>query len=283
MEKIEKDEFSEKDENEKEKKNKKSLSVYNSKNKLLKKDIIQNFLEMYNVVYDKNIIIDLKLFREAMTHRSYLVKTKLTDEDKKSAKGCVKLQKKSNERLQFLGDAVIHFLIAEYLYHKYPDADEGFLTRLRCKLENRDSLFYLAKQTDIASYILVNQTIEVSHGRNNVNIIGSGLESFVGAIYLQFGLNVARQFVLEVIRIELDIKEIAENETNYKALILQLYNQKGWGHPVYKIIKEDGPDHCKEFTMGIYLHGKLMGNGRASSKKKAEQIASKEMYEKYVS
>ena len=84
-----------------------------------------------------------------MTHRSYLVRKKLTSEDKLTAKNAVKLQKKSNERLQFLGDAVIHFVIGEYLYHKYPKADEGFLTRLRCKLENRESLFYLAKQTGI--------------------------------------------------------------------------------------------------------------------------------------
>jgi ribonuclease-3 len=149
---------------------------------------------------------------------------------------------------------------------------------MRCKLENRDTLFTLAKETDISSYLLVSQNIEILHGRNNVNIIGGGFEAFVGALFIVFGLSKSKDFVLEVIKNELDIQDIAENESNYKDLILQLYNYNHWGNPVYKVIKEEGPDHKKIFIMGIYLHGKLMGKGKASSKKKAEQIASKNMY-----
>lgn len=275
LEKIEKVEKEEKD---KEKSDKKPMSVFNPNNKLMKRADIKQLLTNYNILMPKDVNVSIKLFYEAMTHRSYLDRKKLTAEDKEASKNAVKLQKKSNERLQFLGDAVIHFVIGEFLYNKYTQADEGFLTRLRCKLENRESLFYLAKQTDVSSYLLVSQNIEVLHGRNNVNIIGGGFEAFVGALYLEFGLATVRQFILEVIRIELDITKIAENETNYKDLILQYYNKKHWGHPEYKIIKEEGPDHCKIFTMGIYLDGKLMGQGRAASKKKAEQIASKNMY-----
>ena len=275
---INKIEKEEKDEKEKEKNDKKPMSVYNPNNKLMKRIDIKNILATYNVSISKDIDVNIRLFYEAMTHRSYLIRKKITPEDKLASKSAVKLQKKSNERLQFLGDSVIHFVIGEFLYNKYNKADEGFLTRLRCKLENRESLFYLAKQTDISSYLLVSQNIEVLHGRNNINIIGGGFESFIGAIYLEAGLAVVRQFILEVIRIELDITQIAESETNYKDLILQLYNKNHWGHPQYKIIKEDGPDHCKIFTMGIYLKDELMGQGKASSKKKAEQIASKKMY-----
>lgn len=278
MNKIEKEE---KEEKEKEKGDKKPMSVYNPNNKLMKRSDVKNLLQLYNVILSKDAEINIRLFYEAMTHRSYLVRKKLTPEDKIASKSAVKLQKKSNERLQFLGDSVIHFVIGEYLYHKYPKADEGFLTRLRCKLENRDSLFYLAIQTDISSYLLVSQNIEVLHGRNNVNIIGGGFEAFIGALYLEIGLSIVRQFIMEVIRVELDITKIAENETNYKDLILQLYNKNHWGHPKYKIMKEEGPDHCKIFTMGIYLGNKLMGQGTAPSKKKAEQIASKEMYMKF--
>ena len=275
LEKIEK---VEKDEKEKDKNDKKTMPIHNPNNKLIKRANIKNLLSSYNINVSKDIEINIRLFYEAMTHRSYLMRKKLTSEDKLASKNTVKLQKKSNERLQFLGDSVIHFIIGEYLYNKYPKADEGFLTRLRCKLENRDSLFYLAKQTNISDFILVSQNIEVLHGRNNVNIIGRGFEAFIGALYLEVELSIVRQFILEVIRIELDIDKIAENETNYKDLILQLYNKKHWGHPEYHIIKEEGPDHCKIFTMGIYLNGKLMGQGKASSKKKAEQIASKKMY-----
>ena len=279
LDKIDKVEKEEKEkEKEKEKPDKKTISVFNPNNKLLKKNDIRDLLAVYNIMLEKDINININLFYEAMTHRSYLKRKKLTPEDKIASKNAVKLQKKSNERLQFLGDAVIHFIIGEYLFQKYPKADEGFLTRLRCKLENRDSLFYLAKQTDVSSYLLVSQNIEILHGRNNVNIIGGGFEAFVGALYLEVGLGLVRQFILEIIRIELDISKIAENETNYKDLILQVYNKNHWRNPKYKIIKEEGPDHRKIFTMGIYLNDKLMGMGKASSKKKAEQIASKNMY-----
>lgn len=257
---------------------KKTMSVFNPNNKLMKLQDIKEILSLYNVALSKSTKIDIHPFYEAMTHRSYLVRKKLTPEDKIASKNAVKLQKKSNERLKFMGDSVIHFIIGEFLYHKYPYSDEGFLTRLRCKLENRESLYYLAKQTRISDYLLVSQNIEVLHGRNNVNIIGGGFEAFVGALYLQLGLSVCRQLVTEIIRIELDITQIAENETNYKDLILQLYNKNHWGRPQYKVIREDGPDHQKQFTMGIYLNEKLMGQGKSSSKKKAEQIASKKMY-----
>lgn len=259
---------------------KKHTSIYNATNKLITKQNITKILLNYNIKIPKQQVVNIKMYREAMTHRSYLKRKNMTD--KVADKNVVKLQKKSNERLRFLGDAVIHFIIGEFLYHKYQHQNEGFLTRLRCKLENSDALFYLAKQTDVSSYVLVSQNIENLHGRNNVNIVSGGLEAFVGATYLDLGLTITREFILSVIREELDMDDIAESETNYKDLILKLYNNNSWGYPEYRVIKEEGPDHSKMFTMGIYHEGKLMGRGKASSKKKAEQIASKKMYNKIV-
>lgn len=279
---INKIEKEEKEEKNKDKTDKKITSVFNPNNKLIRNQDVTNILSSYNVRLEKGVKINLKMFQESMTHRSYLTRKNLSPDDKLAAKTAVKLQKKSNERLRFIGDAIIHFIIAEHLFYTYPVAGEGFLTRLRCKLENKDSLYYLAKQTDISSYLLISQNIEILHGRNNVNIISGGLEAFVGAVYLDFGLNITKQFVLAIIRTELNITEIAESETNYKDLILHLYNKNHWGRPDYKVIKEEGPDHCKIFIMGIYFRGKLMGEGKASSKKKAEQIASKQMYHKIV-
>ena len=198
------------------------------------------------------------------------------------AKKSVPLQKKSNGRLLFLGDSVIHFVIAEFLFMKYKTRDEGFLTRLRCRLENGDSLFLLAKSTDIASYVLVSQNIEILHGRTNVNIIGGGFEAFIGALYMEYGLKVTKEFILGVIKTDLDIDNIAVRETNYKDLILQVYNKKRWGHPEYKIIEESGPDHSKVFTSGLYCKQILLGTGTANSIKKAEQIASRNAYNKII-
>lgn len=273
IEKVEKEE--------KKKTSKKPMSVYNPNNKLITRTNIKEILEPYNIHLPSSFKLNMAMFHEAMTHRSYIVRKVRDSDDVPKSKSIVKLQKKSNERLQFLGDAIIHFVISEFIYHKYKNADEGFLTRLRCKLENRENLFYLGKQTDIGSYVLVSQNIEILHGRNNVNIISGGLESFICAIYLQMGLKYAKEFILEVIRIELDIGKIAEKETNYKDLVLHLYNKNHWGFPIYRTVKEEGPDHSKMFTMGIYLGNKLVASGKASSKKKAEQIASKKMYNKY--
>ena len=279
---LSKIEVDEKQEQERKKSGKKPMSVYNVKNKLLKKANIVEIFRLYGMEHTGKKTFNLKLFHEAMTHRSYLSRKSLTSEDKELAKQAVKLQPKSNERLRLLGDTIIHFVIGEHLFQKYRAEGEGFLTRLRCKLENRNSLFYLAQQCGIGAYALVSQNIEVLHGRNNVNIISRTFEAFIGAAYIELGLVLTREFIIQVIRIELDIEAVAEQDTNYKDLILQLYNRHHWGYPEYRIIKEYGPDHAKTFVIGIYLNGKLMGQGTGSSKRSAQQLASKEMYERLV-
>lgn len=258
---------------EKSKTEKKALNVYNENNILISKEDIIMLLGNYNIQIKKFKLIN---FKRAMTHKSYL----LRKEKIIKVKNTIPLQKKSNERLQFLGVSIIHFVIGEYLYHRYSNQDEGFLTRLRCKLENRENLFLLAKKTGIDKYILISQSIELLHGRDNVNIIGGGFEAFIGALFLECGINTTKDFIVFVLNKELKIDKIADKETNYKDIILQLYNKYHWGQPLYKVINIEGPDHSKFFTIGLYLKNKIIGKGTASSKKKAEQIASKAMYEK---
>uniref|UniRef100_A0A6C0LRJ8 RNase III domain-containing protein n=1 Tax=viral metagenome TaxID=1070528 RepID=A0A6C0LRJ8_9ZZZZ len=274
LDKIEK---IEKEAKEKDKSDKKTLPIQNPYNKLMKKIDIRNLLISYNISIPKDSTFNIKIFQEAMTHRSYLVRKKANVDlqNIKEIKKVVPLQKMPNDRLRFLGDSVIHFIIGDYLYHKYLKQDEGFLTRLRCKLEKRDSLFDLAIKTKIDSYILISQNIEVLHGRTNINMISGGFESFIGCLYLEFGLQLTRNFLLEVFRKELNIQTIAENETNYKDIILQIYNKNQWGRPDYRILRESGPDHNKIFNVGLFLKGKILGEGSAHSKKEAEQIASK--------
>ena len=262
-----------------EKEIKKTISIFNPSNELLSKDIIKTLFENYNVVYsDKIKTINLKVFNEAMTHKSYLRRKNLTDEDKKAEKGCVKLQPRSNERLQFLGDAIIHFIIGEYLYNKYPNEEEGFLTRLRCKLENQEFLFELSKRSEICEFVLISQAIEVIHGRENISIISGGFEAFFGALFLEMGLKICKYLFVSILNKEMDIDELCDRITNYKELILQLYNKKHWGVPEYKVIKEEGPDHMKTFNVGLYFNNKCIGKGTGSSKKKAEQIAAQKAY-----
>lgn len=258
---------------------KEKMSVYNPNNKLMKRSDITEILSMYNIEFPKNVKPNYKIFNEAMTHKSYLKRKGLTEKDKKCAKNAVQLQSKSNERLQFFGDAVIHFVIGELLYQRYPDRDEGFMTRLRCKLENAKSLFYLGKQIGIDKYILLSQNIDVLYdNRNNINIVKGALEAFIGALYFELGLTVAREFMLEVIRIELDIDQIAEKETNYKEVIAHIYKRNGWGNVIYEKLDQTGPDHKTVFTMGLMFRDQLMTKGTDNSKKGAEQIAAKKMH-----
>uniref|UniRef100_A0A6C0C6Z7 RNase III domain-containing protein n=1 Tax=viral metagenome TaxID=1070528 RepID=A0A6C0C6Z7_9ZZZZ len=264
------------------KSDKKTLPIHNPHNVLITEKIISEILYKYEVPTNKKIKVNNRRFWEAMTHRSYLNRN---NSDKKVVvdKKCIPLQKKSNCRLQFLGGGVIHFIIALHLYKKYRTRDEGFLTRLRSKLENKDSLFFLAEKTGISEYVMVSQNIEILYGRTNVNIIGGGFEAFIGALYLELGLKITNDFVLAVLDIELDIDQIAVNETNYKELIYHYFNKNGWGYPVYKLISESGPDHNKMFEVGLCHPDndeKLLSTGQGSSKRKAEQIASKKAYEK---
>ncbi len=278
MEKNEEDNIKE----QKEQNAKKKISFFNESNKLISNGDIRDVLKKYNTFIPRTFRFNIKLFFEATTHNSYLRKKKYTAEMKELSKKIVKPQLKSNERLQFLGDAVIHFIATDYIYNRYPDADEGFMTRLRCKLENRESLFSLAKKTDISSFILVSSYIELIHGRNNINIIGGGFEAFVGALFLDVGISKTNNFFLEIIRTELNIDKIAEQETNYKDIILRIYAANHWGTPKYIVEEEYGPDHKKIFIMGIYIDNHLIGLGKAHSKKKAEQIASKNMYNRLL-
>lgn len=261
---------------------KKTLPIHNSQNKLLSEKIIFKMLNDCNIVVTRGTKLKLRRFNEAMTHRSYLSRTKKTTDKKIPVdKLCVPLQKKSNCRLQFLGGAVLHFVVTYMLFKKYDVEDEGFLTRLRSKLENKEVLFYLAQQTDIASYVMVSQNIEMLHGRNNINIIGGGFEAFIGALYLEMDLKVTNDFVLTTYETNYDIDAIAQDETNHKEVIYHYFNRKGWSHPVYQLIKESGPDHNKIFEIALCRPNSddIWTTGTGSSKRKAEQNASKQAYQ----
>jgi dsRNA-specific ribonuclease len=261
---------------EKEKDTKTSISIYNSENILIRAVDVKDILKTYGVPIPIGSKIDIKLYREAMTHKSYIKRKKQPGDKEKDT---VPLQVKSYERIRFIGDSLIHFVVGEYLYHKYPTEDEGFLTKMRCKLENRDSLFYLAKITGIDCYLLISQLIDINDGRNNSNIVSSGLEAFIGALHLNYGLLVARTFVVRLIQKEYDMDEIKQTITNYKEIVLQVFNSQNMGTPTYVLLKESGPDHCKKYTIGLYYiddnntKRKQLSIGSASSKKRAEQNA----------
>ncbi len=208
-------------------------------------------------------IRDLSLFERSLTHRSIL-------------RGSPDSHLASNERLEFLGDAVLGFVVAEYLYNFFPDKDEGFLTRLRAKLVNGQALASCAKRIGLGNHVLMSGNMEQSGGRENQTILADAFEAVIGAIYLDAGMEAASRFIHKNLLSEIDLVELAERHDNYKSLLLEHAQAQGWPQPEYRITMEEGPSHDKVFTVEVVVKNMPYGRGTAGSKKKAEQKAARE-------
>ena len=182
---------------------------------------------------------------------------------------------KSNERLEFLGDAVLGLAAAEFAYEKFPDQNEGFLTRLRSKLVNKRALAGYAKTIELQHLLEMSEDMDRAGGRLNASMLANAFEAFLGALYLDHGYIPARQFVLATIARSVDISEVAERRENYKSLLLEFAQSKKWPQPTYKVLSEEGPGHQREFLVEVIIGSETFGTGQGRSKKMAEQRAAK--------
>ncbi len=205
----------------------------------------------------------MSLYERAMRHRSLL-------------RGETNTALRSNERLEFLGDAVLGFITAEHLYQIFPTKDEGFLTRLRAKLVNGKALAECAEQIDLGRFILMSKNMIQEQGRQNRTILADAFEALIGAIYLDLGLPAARAFIHRTMFNDVDLAELSQHHDNYKSLLLEFAQARGWSQPTYSVISEDGPSHARTFTVEAILQGNPSGRGQAGSKKLAEQRAARE-------
>ena len=202
---------------------------------------------------------DPSLLKKAMTHRSYL-----NNEMKRN---------ESNERLEFLGDAVLDLVVCEEFYNLFPDKDEGDLTKLKSLFVNREALALKARNIKLNNHILLGEGEDQSGGRNRNTILSDSLEALVGAIYMDGGLHHARKFIKKFIIRDVDKFQIEPIPVNYKSMLLEYFQENTQSVPEYCIINEDGPDHNKTFTVEVCIKGKSYGTGTGKSKKKAEQNA----------
>ncbi|MEX0822594.1 MAG: ribonuclease III [Rhodothermales bacterium] len=203
---------------------------------------------------------DMAFYEQALRHRSIL-------------RGEPDSHLLSNERLEFLGDAVLGYIAAEHLFHHFPQRDEGFLTRMRSKIVNGQALSHFATTLDLGSLILLSDNMAQSNGRRNPTILADALEAVIGAVFLDLGEAATRRFVEEKILKEIDLEDLAHQRDNYKSLLLEYVQALGWEQPRYQVADEDGPSHEKTFTVEVILNDDAYGRGRARSKKKAEQEA----------
>jgi ribonuclease III len=206
---------------------------------------------------------DVDLYARALRHRSVL-------------RGLPDTHLLSNERLEFLGDAVLGIVVAEKLYSDFPDRDEGFLTRTRSKLVNGPTLADFARLLGLGRLLLLSPHMAGAEGRDNPTILADAFEALVGALYLDLGFEAARDFVLHVIDEYVDLPEVAEQRNNFKSLLLEAAQARGQGQPVYHVVAEEGPSHERLFTIDVHVAGEPLGRGQARSKKLAEQDAARE-------
>jgi ribonuclease III len=206
----------------------------------------------------------VELLNQALTHKSYV------HEQREPAQ--------HNERLEFLGDAVLGLVISDYCYRRFADLAEGELSKLRASLVNDGNLARIGRRLELGSYLLVGRGEELTGGRAKASLLADTFEAVLAAIYLDGSLTDVRQVVLQCFREDLDTA-LHEGYKDYKSE-LQEYTQEKFGCvPTYIVVRERGPDHAKVFEVEIAIRGQLQGLGAGKSKKEAEQRAARKVLE----
>ncbi|HCY76452.1 MAG TPA: ribonuclease III [Ignavibacteriales bacterium] len=203
---------------------------------------------------------------QALMHRSFL--EELEDDDT------------SNERLEFLGDSVLSLVVAEYLFENFPKEDEGFMTKVRAKLVNRFALSDAAEEIGLANFILINQNLTNTFAKASKTVLSDAFEAIIGAIYLDHGLEITKKFINRVLIEPITKAEDYLVDENYKSQLLEYAQANKLEVPSYVVIKEEGPQHDRVFTIKVNIGEDYFGIGKGKNKKTAEQNAAKATLEK---
>lgn len=215
--------------------------------------------------FEKLIGIEFKnkeILRQAFTHRSYLNENK-------------GLKAKHNERLEFLGDAVLELVITDYLYKEYPTKNEGDMTSIRSALVNAQTCALVAQNLEVNDYLLLSRGEAKDVGRARSYILANTLEAIIGAIYIDQGYDKASDFIIK--NIAPMTEEIVKQElwVDAKSKFQERAQDVVGVTPSYKTIKEEGPDHDKTFTVGVFIQNEMIAEGTGDSKQDAEQSAAR--------
>lgn len=203
-----------------------------------------------------------ELFETAFTHRSYL--NEHTD-----------YKNPSNERLEFLGDAVLQFLSSEFLYKKYPMYDEGSLTNIRAAIVCTPSLANESKRLNFGEFLLLSKGEEANGGRNRPYILANTFEAVLGALYIEKGVDECRKYLVKNLFHKAEEIVTSNSYKDYKSHFQEVSQAKFGTTPIYKVLEEVGPDHDKQFKVAILIGEKTYGVGEGASKQKAQQVAAK--------
>lgn len=222
------------------------------------------FIDLQNKIGVR--FIDQELLKQAFIHRSYL------NEDKNT--------KSSNERLEFLGDAVLSFLTSHFLYEKYPQFPEGTLTNIRSGLVKTKTLALTAEKIGLGDLLLLSKGEEESGGRRNTSLLADCFEALLGAMFLDTGIDVCRKYLTTYLFPY--AQELVDKKAyvDYKSHLQELVQEHSKESPSYRVIKSEGPDHDKTFWMEVVSENRILGHGQGKSKQEAEQAAACDALEK---
>ena len=199
----------------------------------------------------------------ALSHRSY-VNSQRTEK-----------KMESNERLEFLGDAALNIIVTDFLFHEYPDKEEGRMSKMKSLVVSAKVLGLCADQWRLGEFILLSRSEEKSGGRKRLSILADAYEAVLGAVYLDGGLESARKLVHGSLMEIMDQVLGDEDLANYKSRLLEYTQSRGQGIPYYEVLEESGPEHQKSFVVGVFVQNQEWGRGRGNSKKSAEQAGAR--------
>jgi len=245
---------------------------------------------------------DIALYQKSLVHRSYVrhkVKAYIRRQCDGNAEleacpeGCLPLQPDCNERLEFLGDSIVGATVVSYLYRRFPENDEGFMTKLKTRLVKTNTLASFASYLGLGKHMVISKHVEERcGGRANPRMLEGLFEAFIGAMYLDFsdqpvdglaplgltygiGYSVCETFLINIIEKRVDFEDLIMKDENYKDILLRHFQQRYQQTPKYLQLELSGSGNSRQFTMGVLdPKGNVIGKGVESSKKKAEQLAS---------
>ena len=210
---------------------------------------------------------DKHLFDLALTHRSWV----------NEHKG----ERNSNERLEFLGDAILEFVASKELFNQFLDKEEGYLTALRANLVNTVALAEVARKLELGPELFLSKGEEDGGGRNNTSLLADTVEAIIGAIFIDRGIPDTEKFIKDNLLAEVD-KKASEPLKDAKSRLQELVQAKGLTAPKYQVVEESGPDHDKKFVIEVSVDGEAWGRGEGKSKGSAEQEAARQVLAKKV-
>jgi len=206
------------------------------------------------------------LLELALTHRSWVNENKGTRE--------------SNERLEFLGDAILEFVVSKELFKNYPDQEEGYLTALRANIVNTVSLANIAKKLEVGASLYLSKGEEEGGGRLNTSLLANTVEAIIGALFLDQGIIHASRFIKQNILSEVP-NIVKQPLKDAKSRLQELVQAMGLSTPKYEVVEESGPDHAKLFRISVVVDGKRWGEGTGKNKSEGAQEAAKKAIENY--